>query len=128
MPENAEQPPVTTVVTQPANELVTPVIDHSAKIATLEARQSEQENKLFEEISKVRGDLFTAMEESTRGANERVAALEEKFGGLLAQAAKEPGTDAETVSQAAPPAVAVTTPKEEVRYVRRNGRKVKVKK
>ena len=121
--EEHEQVPIVTPVVNTGGEVVQPVIDHASKIATLEERQSQYDNKLFEEISKVRSDLSTAIEESTRGANERVAALENRLGELLARAA-EVATPSESTPAA--PEVEVETPAPQVRYIRRNGRKVKV--
>ena len=124
-PESEHEPqvPIVTPVVNTGGEVVQPVIDHAAKIASLEERQGQMDTKLFDAISEVRSDLYRAIEESTSGANERVAALEEKLGELLAKA-----TEVVTPSESTPaaPEVEVETPAPQVRYVRRNGRKVKV--
>ena len=102
----------------PENELVQPVINHASKIAELEEKQSQQEERLFQEIAKLRDNLYQAIAESTREPEARIAALEDQIGDLLAQAEKAPVATVNPIVQepVAEPAF---------RIVRRNGRKIK---
>ena len=122
--------PVPVPAPQPANEpeLVAPVIDHAEKIATLEQKQNQQAQDFYRRISETEDQLRRAIEEGGRGSTERIAALEDKIAGLLAKVT-ETAQETPPAAPAAPaaPQVAVETPAPEVRYVRRNGRKVKAR-
>lgn len=122
-PEQPTPPtiPLVTPVVNTGSELVQPVVDHGAKIATLEEKQSQYEDKLFSEISSVRSDLYSAIENSTSGWSERIAGLESRLEELLAKAAEIPAEE----TGGGPPDVEVEQPAPVIHYIRRNGRKVK---
>lgn len=108
-------------------EIITPVVDHAAKIATLEERQGQQETKLFDEISKARNDLSIAIDESRNGVSDRIASLEDKLAELLAKVTPVE-TPPEPETPPAPsgePEVTIETPPKTTRKIRRNGRVVK---
>ena len=121
--------PVVHTAGETANALVEPVVDHTDRIRGLEERHGQLEGKLFDEIGRVRGEIESAINNSTSGWNERISGLENKLSELLAQASKVPEEAVEPVADVVSkaPEVVVETPEKAERYVRRFGRKVKVK-
>lgn len=85
-----EIPAVVAPVIDTGNELVAPVIDHTEKLAQLEAKTNQQESDFYRRISETEDQLRQAIEAGGQGMSERITALESKLEALLAKAEEVP--------------------------------------
>lgn len=119
-----EQVPVIAPVVSTGDALVAPVVDHAAKIAEIEQKQAQHEEKLFRELGELESRLRNASGDELRMLAERIAGVESK---LEAAAMETVETVPDAVELAAPEVENSPAPPEKERRGLRHRRRARRK-
>ena len=115
-------PPVVAPVVNTGDALVAPVVDHAAKIAEIEQKQAQHEEKLFRELGELESRLRSASGDELRMLTERIAGIESKLEAASSEALE---TVPDAVELATPKVEASPKPPEKERRGLRHRRKAR---